>query len=59
MATLRSGPTPAGTPQGTTASFLWWPQMGIGFATAPVDIQLLEDQRCLMPKPLAQGWFRI
>jgi hypothetical protein len=43
MTTPRSGSTSAGTPQRTTASFLWWPQTGIGSATAPVDIPLLED----------------
>jgi hypothetical protein len=54
MITPRSGPTPMGTPQWITASSLWWPQMGIGPATAPVGIPLLEDQN-LMPKPLALG----
>jgi hypothetical protein len=34
-------------------------QTGIGPATALVDIPLLEDQRRLMPRLLAQGWFRI
>jgi hypothetical protein len=32
---------------------------GIGPATAPMDIPLLEDQRRPIPKPLARGWFRI
>jgi hypothetical protein len=59
MITLRSGPAPVGTPQRIVASSLWWPQTGIGPATAPVDIPLLEDQRHLMPKLLALGWFRI
>jgi hypothetical protein len=53
------GPVPAGTLQRTDASFLWWPQTGIGPATALVDIPLLKDQRHLMPKLLARGWFRI
>jgi hypothetical protein len=55
----RSRPAPAKTLQRAAASFLWWPQMGIRPATAPVDIPLLEDQRRPMPKPLARGWFRI
>jgi hypothetical protein len=44
MTTLRSGPAPVGTPQRMATSVLWWPQTGIGPATAPVDIPLLEDQ---------------
>jgi hypothetical protein len=59
MITPRSGLAPAGTPQSTAASSLWWPQMGIGPATAPIDIPLLKDQRRLMPKLLVLGWFRI
>jgi hypothetical protein len=59
MITLRSGLVPVGTPPRTAASSLWWSQEGIGPATAPVGIPLLEDQRHLMPKPLALGWFRI
>jgi hypothetical protein len=34
-----------------TVSSLWWPQIGIGPATALVGIPLLEDQRRLVPKP--------
>jgi hypothetical protein len=34
-------------------------QMGIGPATASVDIPLLEDQRRPMSKPLARDWFGI
>jgi hypothetical protein len=59
MTTPKLGLAPAGTPQRTAASFLWWLQTGIGPATAPVDITLLEDQRHLMPKLLARGWFGI
>jgi hypothetical protein len=59
MTALRSGPALMRTLQKTVASFLWWPQTGIRPTTTPVDISLLEDQRHLMPKLLAQGWFRI
>jgi hypothetical protein len=59
MITLKSGSTHVGTPRRTTVSSLWWPQTGIGPATTPVGIPLLEDQRRLMHKPLAWGWFRI
>jgi hypothetical protein len=44
------GQAPVENLQRTTASSLWWPQMGISSATAPVDIPLLEDQRRLMLK---------
>jgi hypothetical protein len=53
------GPVHVGTLQRTTVSSLWWPQTGIGPATAPVDIPLLKDQRRLMPRLLVLGWFRI
>jgi hypothetical protein len=59
MSTLRLGPMPVGNPQKTAVSSLWWPQTGIGPATALVGIPLLEDQRHLMSKPLVRGWLRI
>jgi hypothetical protein len=59
ISTPRSGPVPVRNSQRTTVSSLWWPQMGIGPATALVGIPLLKDQRRPMSKPLARGWFKI
>jgi hypothetical protein len=59
ISTPRSGPAPVGNLQRTAVSSLWWSQTGIGPATTPVGIPLLEDQRRPVPKPIARGWFRI